>query len=338
MDDDEFLLVMAHCEDRSPSFPDYTYVMNIADRRRLYDIGIKTIHEQPSWAMIEPSKGDYNFDYLDTIINRNREARLKSLVQIHGWRIPDWIPNEWRARQKNGTYELETLSMWNEEAQQYSDKYYKMLDDRYMADPDVMFFFGEWQGGEGVYPSTWCLYDDAAIQDYKRVYSTSAEPIPDNPDTLDWFGKKCIQHFVRKSTIIQPKFQEVWNMQQYLMDTWTKAFGNFVELDIMKEYRRLWPEGSIVSCQCTYYDSSHKQDNVEFVDLISAVSGCETLVEAMHCRGLPETTPKAIAHGFRGQVVFPAYEDNANGLLQWHINNMAVSNQLWRKNYELHGR
>lgn len=344
MIDDEFLLLMAHNETRCNDHNEATvhfqipeYVLTIDDRKRLYDVGIRTAHEQPAWQTIEPSKDEYNFDYLNMIINRNREAGLKSLMQIHGWRVPYWIPNEWRAKTKDGIYEKECLSMWNEEAQEHSDKLYRTLDNYYWMDEDVEFFFGEWQGGEGAYPSTWCLYDDAAIQDYKLLYGTSAMPEPDHPDTMEWFGRKVIEHFIRKGKLLYPKFHEVWNEQQYLMDTWTKAFGNFVQLDIYRAYRNLWEDGCIVCCQCTYYDNSHKQDNVEFVDKLRAVTGCEVIVEAMYCAGLPMTTPRAIAQGFRGQLVRPAFENSARGLEDWHVNNIRVSNDLWRKNHELHG-
>ena len=36
------------------------------------------------------------------------------------------------SKAKDGIYEKETLSMWNEEAQKYSDKHYKMLMDEYL--------------------------------------------------------------------------------------------------------------------------------------------------------------------------------------------------------------
>ena len=99
---DEFMLVMAHCHDRCPEYPDYSYILTMTGRKKLYDAGIRTIHEQPSWNMIEPSKGNYNFDYLDEIIKEIEMWELKSLLQIHGWRIPEWIPNEWRAKTKDG--------------------------------------------------------------------------------------------------------------------------------------------------------------------------------------------------------------------------------------------
>ena len=338
MKDDEFLLMMCHNETRCNDHNEKTihwgkheYVLNVQDRKTLYSVGIRTAHEQPAWQTIEPSKGEYNFDYLDMIINRNREAGIKSLLQLHGWRVPYWIPSDWRAKTKEGVVEKETVSMWNEEAQEHGDKLYTTLDKHYWNDPDVMFFLGEYQGGEGAYPPTWALYDDAAIQDYKKVYGTSAMPEPDNPDTLDWFGKKVIEHYIHRGKLLYPKYHEVWNEQQYLMDTWTKSFGNFVQMDIHKEYRKLWPDGCIVSCQCTYYDASHGPDCVEFVDRLRETTKCEVIVEAMYCKGLITTTPKAIAQGFRGQLVRPAFENAAEFLKDWHIENIRVSNELWRK-------
>ena len=117
------------------------------------------------------------------------------------------------------------------------------------------------------------------------MYGTSAMPEPNNPDTLDWFGRKVIQHFIRKANYYIHRWHEVWNMQQHLMDTWTKSFGNFVQIDIYERISKLWPDGSIVLFQCTYYDNSHKEDNVIHVDILKEISGCETIVEAMHCAG-----------------------------------------------------
>jgi hypothetical protein len=338
MVEDEFLLLMVHNETRCNDHNEKTihwglpeYVLNVADRKRLYDIGIRTAHEQPAWQTIEPSKGEYNFDYLDVIINRNREAGLKSLMQLHGWRVPYWIPNEWRARTKDGVYEKETVSLWNKEAQEHGDKLYITLDEHYKDAPDVMFFLGEYQGGEGAYPPTWALYDDAALEDYKSTYGTSAVPIPDSPDTLAWFGKKVIEHYMWRGGLLYPKYKEIWNEQQYLMDTWTKSFGNFVQMDIHREYNRLFPDACVVSCQCTYFDSSHGADCIEFVDRLRTNTKCEVIVEAMYCKGLPTTTPKAIAKGFRGQIVRPAFENASQWLKDSHVENIKVSNEQWRR-------
>lgn len=338
MKDDEFLLLMSHNYSReaddnaSIHFPTKPYILDLQDRIKMYECGIRTSHEQPAWQTIEPAKGEYNFKYLDDIVELNRNAGIKTLFQFHGWRIPKWIPNEWRARTKEGLYEDDCLSMWNEEAQEHSSNMYRMLDERYMKDLDVAWFFGEWQGGEGAMRPTHCYHDHAALEDYKRIYGSNAVPdLKNNPETKKWLGDKIIQHFVRKAKLFYPKYHEIWNMMQHLMDTWDVAFGNYVQPDIIKTYRELFPEACIVLCQATYYDSSHKQDNVEFVDMLRYTYNCETIVEAMYCEGLPITTPKAIAQGFRGQLVRPAFEKGATRLEDWMVTNIRNSNELWRK-------
>jgi len=349
MKDDEYLLFMAHNatrdseDNRNLAYPSVKqYVPTLQDRIRLYDAGIRTAHEQPAWHTLEPSKGEYNFDYLDDIINLNREAGMKSLVQIHGWRIPAWMPNEWRARTKEGVYEGQMISFWNKEAQEYGDNFYRMLDDRYMDQPDVMFFFGEWQGGEGAMRNTHCYHDWAALEDYKRIYGSSAVPDLSTPETTQWLGDAVIEHFLRRGALLYPKYHEIWNMMQFLMaheQTSKGHFGskshvNYVHADIMKAYRETFPEACIVFCQATYYDDSHGQDNAEYVDNIRYTYDCETIVEAMFCRGLPMTTPKAIAQGFRGQLVRPAFEEAATGLEDWMVDNIRDSHQLWEASKE----
>ena len=349
MKDDEFLLFMAHnytrdFDDNKPIafHPIKPYVLNLQDRIRLYDAGIRTSHEQPAWHTLEPSRGDYNFDYLDDIIKLNREAGLKSLIMIHGWRIPAWMPKEWRAKTKEGIYEGQMLSMWNQEAQEYGDDYYRMLDDRYMDQSDVAFIFGEWQGGEGAMCPTHCYHDWAALEDYHKIYGTTATPDLSTPETTQWLGDTIIRHFLRRGALLYPKYHEIWNALQFIMSVeqsskgsfGSKAFGNFVHEDIIKTYRESFPDACIVSCQATYYDDSHGQDNVDFVDKMRYTYNCEVIVEAMFCRGLPITTPKAIAQEFRGQLVRPAFEEGATKLEDWMVDAIRDSHQLWMESRE----
>lgn len=328
LENDEFLLLMVHCEDRAVGFENL-HILTTQERARLREVGIQTAHEQPAWSRIEPSKGNFDIDYLNTIIQRNRDAGLKSLIQVSGWRVPKWVPNEWRARRKDGHYEEEQLSLWNKEAQDYSDNYYDLMSATYTSQKDVAFFFGEFQGGEGAYPPTWCLYDDAAIEDYKKTYGTSEMPIPDDPLTLEWYGNKIIEHFIRKTEILYPYYKEIWNEQQYLMDTWSKAFGNFVQADILATYRQKFPDASIVLLQYTYFDQAHDDNNVKYVDMLREISGCEVIAEAMFCKGLPITTPKSILKGFRGQIVHPVNEPGQTGLEDWMVNNIRDSHNSW---------
>ncbi len=335
MKDDEFLLLMVNNDERW--IAEYInvkreHILTVEERCKLFDVGVRTVSEQPAWRAIEPNKGEYNFTYLDGLIHRNREAGLKTSFGVPFVCLPTWIPDEWKPQSKDGVCDPQIFSFWNEEAQEYLNNYLKLLLDKY-PDDDIGFRFEEYQGGEGAYPPTPSFYDPSALEDYKRVYGSLAVPELTDPDTLDWFGKKIIEHFVRMSKIFYPKHKEVWNDMQRLMDTegphGTKAFGNFVQTDIMKEYRKLWPDDSIVLLQYTYYDEAHKQDNVDFVDMLRETINCEVIVEAMYCSGLAVTTPKAIAHGFRGQVVRPAIQLDMTSLPDHEVNAIRDSHRLW---------
>jgi hypothetical protein len=294
----------------------------------LREAGIQTSSEQPSWNSIEPSKGNYNFDYMDRLIHINREAGMKTLFHISGWRNPDWMPVEWLSKTKDNRYDRELLSFWNEEAQEYSDNFYRLLYEKY-NDPDIAFVFAEWQGGEGAMPPNLCFYDNFALENYKNVYGTDAKPELGKPETMEWLGNKIIEHFVRKTEILYPRYKEMWNMQQYLMDTWTKAFGNFVQTDILRRYHELHPDGLVVLLQYTYYDSSHDDNNVRYVDMLQSISNAEVIVEAMFSKGLPITTPKAVAKGFRGQIIHPA-RDPGSHLEDYEVENIRNSHNLWK--------
>lgn len=333
MQNDEYLILMNHCRFRTVDGPDPYHILTTQERSRLYDCGIRTAHEQPAWSHVQPSKDSYDFGYLDHIITTNRDAGLKSLIQISGWRPPKWMPSDWFAKYSNGVVDDGCLSFWNEEAQEYSDKYYKTVCDFYANQKDVEFFFGEYQGGEGAIGVAHGLatYDDAALEDFRKNYGPSAMPRLDDPDTMVWFGDKIISHYLRKSALLYPYWHEVWNAQQYLMNVWTHAFGNFVQPQILEASRKKWPDGCIVLLQYTYFDSAHDQNNERYVDELVNISKCEVIAEAMFCAGLPYTTPKAIAKGFRGQIIHPQKDGFSNGELEdWMVEAIRTSHNTWK--------
>ena len=330
LENDEFIIFMAHNSTRVQDSGDSYHVHSVGERIAMREVGIKTSHEQPAWNTIEPSKDNYNSDYLDGIILTNREAGMKSLIQLTGWRNPAWMPDDWFCKTKEGKVERECLSFWNEEAQQYSDDFYKLMINSYKRDKDIMFFFGEYQGGEGALAPTWCIYDNAALEDYKKVYGNDAVPVPDSPETLLWLGDSIIKHYIRKAKIFYDAYKEIWNAQQYLMDTWTRAFGNFVQSDTLIEFRNLWPDITIMLLQYTYFDSSHKADNEQFVDMLRNETGCEVIAEALFAKGLPTTAPRAIAKGFRGQILHPTMGSFSNeGLTAQILDNIKIANRMW---------
>lgn len=325
--DDEFLILMNN--------NDQIHGFSVGDKARIWAAGIQTCHEQPSWAMIEPAQGQYNWAVLDNLISENRQAGMKSLIQLVGWKCPTWIPNDWFCKTKEGKIERECLSPWNSEAMYFSDLMVINAIQHYWDQKDVAFFHGDWQGGEGMFPPTWSIYDAFAIQDYKKVFGNDAMPIPENPDTMKWMGQKIMDYFIHKARVFYPAYHEIWNSQQYLMNVWTHAFGNFVHVETMEKFRESFSDANIILMQYTYFDSAHDENNIRYVDNIVAKTGCEVIVEAMFCAGLPTTTPKAIAKGFRGQIVHPQRSGfDFQPIEDWMITNIKNSHDLWMKSRE----
>lgn len=327
MVENEFLLLMAHCEDRAEGYQNQL-ILDVPQRERMRNAGIQTAHEQPAWKSIEPAQGQYNWDYLDNIINRNRNAGLKSLIQIPGWRIPPWMPNEWRARRSNGMFESEQLSMWSDEAQNYMQTYCDLLCSRYKF-PDVSFFYGEFQGGEGSYPPTQCFFDANALNDFHSKFGNDAVPDVLQTNTALWFSDKIVEHHLRLAKIMYPYYKELWDCKQELMDRWSKAYGNYAQPDILEAYQKEYPDANIVLLQYTYFDGAHTVLEKQWVDMLVSAFQCEVIVEAMFCGGLPTTTPPAIAKGFRGQIVQPANAAGGEPLQDWMVDNIKISHERW---------
>ena len=326
LEDDEFILL----QNANPHTPEMvrSYSPNLEERKRFREAGIRTAIEYPAWRLNDPvAHKCCDFSHTMDIINMNREADMKSICIVAGWDLPTWIPDEWKARHKDGRYDEDVLSLWNESAQSYTDNYYQKLLDECGAD-DVLFIFGEFQGGEGVLPSDAPFYDSAALRDY------GSTPDINDPETLEWYGKKAIEYHIRKQRVLlQQEHKELWNMQQRLMDVWTKGFGNFVHADIIKEMRKQFgDELTITLGQFTYFDDEHyKIDNKEFVDRLAKDYNCQVLVEARFCQGLKETTPKAITKGFRGQILGPTHEHSGyNHVEDWMFDEIRKSLTLWK--------
>jgi hypothetical protein len=294
-------------------------------------IGVQTCIEYPSWELISPSQGVWNFAQITDRLYMNRQADMKSVFIVGGWRTPKWLPHDWFVRQRDGMIDRQELSLWNEEAQQFSDQYYQTLVDNFKAE-DVLFILGEFQGGEGVYPPSACFYDRCALEDYHRLYGAKAIPDINTEETRNWFGQKIIEYHVRKQGILYQQHKEIWNMQQRLMDIWSKAFGNFVIPETFQALQDKYPDIKQVFAQFTYYDEPHYEiDNEQFVDMIKTNYNCDVIVEAHFCSGLKETTPKSIAKGFRGQICCPTHPQAGMTLKlePWMIDEVAKAHQMW---------
>jgi hypothetical protein len=330
MRDDEFIVLVI----LNPLMADYIhdmYVPSVDDRKRFRDVGMQSVFEYPLWYQMNPNPTEYNWSEIETMLSRNRAADMKTIFTVGGWLLPSWIPSGWYAKRANGNLEKESLSIWNEEAQEYSDRFYWKLVDTFAAD-DVLFVFGEFQGGEGIYQSGPCFYDNAALESYKKHYGSSAYPDIKTPETLYWYGQQIIEYIMRKQRVFYGQHHEIWNSQQYLMDVWSKDFGNFCIPEIFETFRAEWPDGNLVFSQFTYFDQAHYEiPNEAFVDNIKNTYNAEILVEAHFAQGLKETAPKAIAKGFRGQLCGPVHHQSGynKGVEQWMLDEIGKAHLLW---------
>jgi hypothetical protein len=328
----EFLILQnpgAYWKPQPPYFP------TPENKAALREAGIQTSLEHLDWSIMEPDKGSYDFTNLEGYLKVNRNAGMKTLFPVPGELAPAWMPNDWMLQRKGGGSEMRgdatgyrNISFWNEEAKEYLDGYLRELIDRYHA-PDVLFIHAENQGGEGMLPCEPFYFDPFALADYKDKFGNKAYPDISTPETKDWLKKAAIQRVLRIYDIIN-KHGDIWNQQQLLMNQWSESTINYAQHDIFRAYQREFPESNLTLLQYTYFDDAHSFVHHRHVDSIKAEFQADIIVEAMYCQGLPTTTPKSIAKGYRGQIIGVAHPmAPADGLDNWMVNAIRKSHQTW---------
>jgi len=309
------------------------YAPSLEERISLRKAGIQTGLEYPNWSLIEPSKGEYDFSSMEEMLKLNREADQKTIFNVPGDIPPIWMWDEWMAKDVHGNthtnyVSARMLSFWNEEAQNYLLKYYEALVKEYQA-ADIMFIHAEHQSGEGIMPGGSYYHDEFAVANYKEKYGTEAYPDLSTQETKDWLQETIIEKLVREHKIIN-QHNEIWNMQQLLMDDWSKTYVNYAQKDILRAYKKAFPEVHLVLLQYTYWDSSHTERHRNYVDEIKEEFQCDVIVEAMWPAGLAQTTPASIAKGYRGQIVGVSYATAGVAALQPEVRQaIQGSHQQW---------
>jgi len=321
MQSDEFLLLMNLGHNMLQGTP----VLSLDDRKRLHDAGIRTAIEYPEWVDLEPAQGNYNFSTIDQTLDVNRLSGMKTIFSIFNPWIPEWIPDEWRPRYESGVYNTAFMSIWNKEAVEYRNNLISMLIDKYHAD-DVMFIQGDIDTGESVLPS-YAWYDKFALEDF------GGTPNWEDNSTKEWLEKSAIDFYVRTQEIFHSQFKEIWNAHQWLISKKNPASCNYLQEKILEAYKKTFEGDKLVLLQYTYFDDSHPRENEIYVDKLKDAYGCEVIAEALFCKGLPTTTPKAIAKGFRGQIICPTHPHTHESRLEgWMVENIRHSYQTWKKN------
>ena len=245
---DEFLILLNPSSCWTSVAPYFPTEENKADLR---EVGIQTSREFIDWNEIEPAQGYYDFSVLDEILKMNRLVGMKTLIHLPGQRVPLWMPDKWMIKKLNGETSMlddregfRLLSFWNEEAQEYCDKYLRILIKHYHAS-DVLFDYGEFLFGEGMLPSPAFYYDDFAINDYKDKYGSLSIPEITTQETRDWLQEAAIKRVIRIYKIIN-QHEEIRNCMQLLMNDWRKMYVNYAQKDIMRACKRAFPNSNLV--------------------------------------------------------------------------------------------
>jgi hypothetical protein len=307
-----------------------TPVLSIPERMRLKEVGIETAIEYPEWADMEVVRGEYAFSSIENILCMNREVGMKTILAIPNCWLPTWFPDEWRPKHLDGRYNTAALSIFNKEAMKYEQDFFKMLVDKYTA-PDVMFILQEHDTGESAFPN-YFFYEDCAKEDFYSVYDKDVVMDLNNSETRVWLEDAIINHFLDLQRIFYPPYKEIWNSLQWLIAKLNPPSMNYLQPRILESFQKEFVDANIVLLQYTYFDDSHPQENVEYVDMLKEKYCKDVIVEAMFCAGLPTTTPRSIAKGFRGQIICPVHpHTHESGLHEWMVDAIAQSNRLWKE-------
>lgn len=303
-------------------------LLQLNDRKQLHDVGLLTAIEYPEWGQIEPAKGQYDFSVIEWMLSVNRKAGLRTLFSIPGPFFPTWIPNEWKFKYSNGTYNTSSISFWSVEGQEYLKNFMQMLISKYASD-DVSFFFGELDTGESIYPGG-ALYDDNAKRDFQSKYGNGEISFSNN-ETKSWLTDVIISHYIDIQGIFYPINHDVWDAHQWLISRKFPESMNYVQPALLEALKTHFCDATLYLLQYTYFDSSHPQENVAYVESLQHNYKCEVIAEAMFCDGLPNTTPQSIAKGFRGQILCPTHQHTGKKHIEdWMLTNIKNSLALWK--------
>ena len=324
MQDDEYLLLM----NLGPHQLQGTTVLTTDERKRIREAGIRTAIEYPEWADLEPAQGVYNFSFIEKVLAMNRSAEMKTIFSIFNPWIPVWIPSDWRPKYQSGVPNTAFISIWSEEGIEYKADLSFMLINEYRAD-DVMFIMGDVDTGESILPSH-AFYDDHAIKDFGGI------PNFENNDTKEWLEKSVLKYYIGMQRLFYFQYKEIWDAHQWLIAQFNPASMNYMQPKLLQAYRDTFGDKmSLVLLQYTYFDSAHPVDNEIYVDMLKNTYNCETIVEALFCDGLPTTTPRSIAKGFRGQIICPVHPHTHKQRFEsWMVESIRNSHNQWRINHE----
>lgn len=249
MKDNEHIIFMEMCtkyeypEERLPA----------EDIRKLVDAGVETCMSFGTfWGWMEPSKGVYDWSYYDNRIGLLTRLGMKVILHAQS-SFPLWVPEDWRLKAQNGNTER-VISVWNDEAWEYTKDFYRQVRDRYNS--NNVLVTSSWQAdGETLFPITFCVFDDQAKQKYLEFYGH--EPTGKNPETQEFLLNGMKKVFCDLQGIMKEnKFNEIWTCM-HPATSWNLPSTQNAISEILAMFHDYYPDITINHLYCTWTQWRH---------------------------------------------------------------------------------
>ena len=256
---DDFILVMDFIFEGRPLSYD-----NLCQIR---DAGVKTVTYFTFWDQIEKARGVYDWSILDRAVNDATKAGLKILIGDYS-QGPTWCPKDWYcASNPNDLDKImhwKSLSIWNEEAQQYVEDFIRLLGSRYISDT-VKLYSTQSVAGESYLPfePDNPFFDVSAIEDYQKyVNNDTALPIPyphrsPNGDAIteEWLRISIVKAMVRRNKLLIELngINEILHAGHHLCNWQYAGCGSPFIRDVLDAYVVEFPGVIINGIQYTYW-------------------------------------------------------------------------------------
>lgn len=279
------------------------------DCKRLRDAGIKTAIKYVQWHLIEPAEKEFQWDILDSEVNKWLDADVKVLLSTYQT-VPQWFPENWYAKNKYGVILRSSISAFNMEAQQYANAFIKKVVTRYPND-HVCAFNAQLTNGETIYHNEAAYYDDCAKRDYIYTYG-SMDTQFDNPESQNidaWLMRTYINMLLKQQEVfVKTPHKDLWTALHPAIRTWThlKCNGNKYAHEIFTRYRINFPDSIIHQILYTFFPHGNGIMQMA-VDDAKAVGGMRIFAGSEYVEGLQTNLDTMRRYGLSGFVTAPIH-------------------------------
>jgi len=320
MDWNETPQTLAHLDDPSRT-------MSLDELKAAKDLGINTVITQIYWNNVEPSIGNAEWEYPDTMMEKYVAADLRAML-MSPVLVPLDAPDDYYFKYEDGTLEKLSFSIWNKEAMELQRNFLERMVERY-ASPDVQIVLGEFNGGEFVLPLRAGFYDTSAL----AQFGGRPDPNVQDPRTIEWLRESVVNHYLDMQEPLVKQHGEIWDALHQYIAYFHPASGDQFQTDIHAAYHNKWPDVDVVLLQYTFM---YHAPNPVYMNHIYNLRdmGAKVIIEANWTSGLKESTPLAISEGFSGQICCPVHPWADGGVSAYlrpeQFEAMSKSIELWR--------